>query len=113
MNNERLQDDHPIFAACRNGDVEAVEKFLNQRISVRADSPRNPTLMTSDKNSVRNATRPIRCAANFYPKRYSHKGELVYLRGKSVARQHFKFLDGGGAIELATSFARLTSASSC
>lgn len=46
MHNERLPDDHPIFSACRNGDVQTVEKFLDQGISVHADSPRNPTLMS-------------------------------------------------------------------
>lgn len=46
MKIERLDDNHPSLAACRSGDVETVAKFLNRGINIRADSARNPTLIS-------------------------------------------------------------------
>lgn len=42
--NEYLNDDHPIFEACRIGDYEAVEKFLRGGGSVYAESEHNPAI---------------------------------------------------------------------
>jgi ankyrin repeat protein len=40
----KLQDDHPIFVACRKGNLTLVEKFLNEGVSVYADSEHNPAI---------------------------------------------------------------------
>jgi hypothetical protein len=41
---ERIADDHPIFEACKSGDFDKVKYYLNQGISVYADSESNPTI---------------------------------------------------------------------
>ncbi len=39
-----LEDNHPIFEACRTGDYETVAKHLSEGISVYAESEHNPTI---------------------------------------------------------------------
>ncbi|MCW0220622.1 MAG: ankyrin repeat domain-containing protein [Prosthecobacter sp.] len=41
---QRLLDDHPIFEACKIGDVDAVERYLKAGVSVYAESEHNPTI---------------------------------------------------------------------
>lgn len=41
---EQLPDDHPIFEACKTGDVNTVENYLKNGVSVYADSEHNPTI---------------------------------------------------------------------
>jgi len=39
-----LEDDHPIFEACKNGDLSVVEKYLNEGVSVYAESEHNSVI---------------------------------------------------------------------
>ena len=39
-----LPDDHPIFEACKTGDLNVVEHYLKSGVSVNAESEHNPTI---------------------------------------------------------------------
>ena len=38
-------DLHPIFISCKNGDIEAVRKFLQEGVDPYIDHPMHPGLM--------------------------------------------------------------------